>query len=148
MAILLQRPDTARARPSSLLKKNEDYEKLYSDSYPIQLYYTCAEAMRRVEEYLKSPASGLVTKDRNNLRFYVAMHAVATLCGKARPIADDLAKLDLLKLDDKCVDASLVSVKAEYDILGGTDQAAKGTALLEVVKAKLVTVFQQYKHIG
>jgi hypothetical protein len=35
MAIVLQRPDTARARPSSLLKKNEDYERLFSLSHPI-----------------------------------------------------------------------------------------------------------------
>lgn len=145
MAILLQRPDTARARPSSLLKRNEDYEKLYSGSYPIQLYYTCAEAMRRVEEYLKSSAGSLATKDRNNLRFYVAMHAIATLSGKACPSRDDLAKLDLLKLDDDWINASLVLVKAEYDVLGGTDQVAKGPALLEVVRTKLASDFpQQY----
>lgn len=137
MAILLQRPDTARARPSSLLKKNDDYDKLYSDNYPIQLYYTCAEAMRRVEEYLKSSASGLATKDRNNLRFYVAMHIIATLSGRAHPSREDLAKLDLSKLDDARIQASLVLVKAEYDALGGTDQVAKGPSLLEAVHVKL-----------
>ncbi|HSA64550.1 MAG TPA: AIPR family protein [Nitrospira sp.] len=33
MAILLQRPDAARARPSSLLKKDEDYGKVYRSRF-------------------------------------------------------------------------------------------------------------------
>jgi hypothetical protein len=137
MAILLQRPDTARARPSSLLKKDEDYNKLYSDSYPIQLYYTCAEGMRRVEEYLKSTLSGLLTKDRNNLRFYVAMHVIAILAGKSHPSRDDLAKLDLSKLDDTRIQSSLTLVKKIYDDLGGTDQVAKGPSLIEAILGTL-----------
>ena len=54
MAIVLRQPDQARARPSSLLKRDEDYERVFSSSYPIELYYVCAEAMRRVEAHLKS----------------------------------------------------------------------------------------------
>lgn len=135
MAILLQRPDTARARPSSLLKKNEDYDRLYNDSYPIQLYYSCAESMRRVEEYLKSAASGLPLKDQNNLRFYVAMHVVASIVEKTNPNRDDLAKLEVSKLDDHRIQNSLDLVKKSYDTLGGSDQVAKGTTLLaEIVK--------------
>jgi hypothetical protein len=38
MAIALQRPNDARAHPSSLLKRNEDYEKVFNRSYPIALY--------------------------------------------------------------------------------------------------------------
>ncbi len=144
MAILLQRPDTARARPSSLLKKNEDYDKLYSDNYPIHLYYTCAEAMRRVEEFLKSSSSGLVTKDRNNLRFYVAMHVIASLARKAEPTREDLAKLDLSKLDNARIEQSLALVKKEYDQLGGTDQVAKGPALLASTIAALKTTYPHH----
>lgn len=145
MAILLQRPDTARARPSSLLKKNEDYDRLYSDSYPIQIYYACAETMRRVEEYLKSSSSGLPIKDQNNLRFYVAMHAIATLTGKPHPNRDDLAKLDLPKLNGLVIQTSLTLVKQEYDKLGGTDQVAKGPSLLQNVLG-ILEAANSFKH--
>lgn len=138
MAVLLQRPDTARARPSSLLKKNDDYAKVYNSSYPIQLYYMCAETMRRVEEYLKSSASGLATKERNNLRFYVVMHAVAMLAAKAKPTASDLAKLDVSKLDDARIAASLAVIKSEFSVLGGTDQVAKGPLLLSAIHVQLL----------
>ena len=40
MAIVLARPDNARARPSSLLKRDDDYEQVYNLAYPIALYCT------------------------------------------------------------------------------------------------------------
>ena len=137
MAILLQRPDTARARPSSLLKKDEDYGKVYSDSHPIEMYYTCAEIMRRVEDYLRLPTTGLTPKDRNNLRFYVAMHLTAKLTGKVTPNSGDLAKVDLSKLDAGLLQQSTSIVQAEYKALGGTDQAAKGSQLIDAVKQRM-----------
>jgi len=134
MAVVLQRPDTARARPSSLLKKDEDYQKVYNPSYPIQLYHVCAEGMRRLEAFLKSSAAGFATKDRSNLRFYVGMHAIVSLTGKSNPSVSDLAKVDVSKLDDDTIKKSLALVRHEYDALGGTDQVAKGPSLLAAIR--------------
>ena len=97
MAILLRRPDTARARPSSLLKTEENYSKVFDPLYPIHLYYVCAEAMRLVEHYLKSSNSNVAAEHRNNLRFYVGMHAVAgsKSCRSPKMIASfDIAGLN------------------------------------------------------
>jgi hypothetical protein len=137
MAILLQRPDTARARPSSLLKKDEDYSKVYSDSHPIKMYYTCAEIMRRVEDHLRLPTSGLTPKDRNNLRFYVAMNASVKLTGKLTPSSGDLAAADPSNCDTALIQESTALVEAEYKALGGTDQVSKGTHLVDAVKSKM-----------
>lgn len=41
MAILLQRPDTARARPSSLIRRDEEYQRLFSTTHPIEVYRAC-----------------------------------------------------------------------------------------------------------
>ena len=38
MAIVLRQPDNARARPSSLIKRDDDYHRLFSPSYPIEIY--------------------------------------------------------------------------------------------------------------
>lgn len=133
MAVLLHRPDTARARPSSLLKKDEDYQRIYNPSYPIQLYFVCAEAMRRVETFLKLPDTGLPATDRNNLRFYVAMHAVATILGRDARSPSAVAGLDAARLDDTLLKRSLDVVKRHYDDLGASDQVAKGPELLDAL---------------
>ncbi len=140
MAIVLQwsSPDTARARPSSLLKRDDDYKKVYDLKYPIQLYYVCAECMRRVEAFLKSPSSALLAKDRNNLRYYVAMAVVASMVGKNNPTPGDIANLDITSLLDAQIASSLEYVKSHYDQLGGTDQVAKGTVLLASLAAERI----------
>lgn len=137
MSILIQRPDTARARPSSLLKKNDDYRLVYNESYPIQIYYVCIELVRRVETYLRSNFPELETKDRNNLRYYVAMHAALKAYGAAKISPADLAKLDLSKIEDEDIAASTILVRSEYVSLGASDKVAKGPDLLSAVIAKL-----------
>ena len=133
MAIVLRRPDTARARPSSLLKTDEDYGQVFNSSYPIELYYVCAEAMRRIEGHLKSPSLNVASKDRNNLRFYVAMHAVAGICNSPKPEANIIAKFDVVGLDQTAVHHSVSLIQPKYLALGGNDQVSKGSSLLEAV---------------
>ena len=137
MAIVLTRPDTARARPSSLLKKDSDYRRVFDPSHPIGLYYACAEGMRRVERFLKQ--SGLLApKDRTNLRFFVGMHAVLSTTGESSPSSAVLSRINLDLLDDSCIGASLSRVQDEYMRLGGTDQVAKGPALRDAVVESIV----------
>lgn len=137
MAIVLQRPDTARARPSSLLKRDDDYAKVYNPNYPIQLYHVCAEGTHRVEEYLKRPEIGIDPQERSNLRFYVAMYAVVSLTAKPNPNIKEVAEADLSLLDDNRLKQSLDVVKIEYAQLGGNDQVAKGKQLVEAVRKHL-----------
>ena len=133
MAIVLRRPDTARARPSSLLKTDEDYGRVFNSSYPINLYYVCVEAMRRVENRLKSPDLNVAAKDRNNLRFYVAMHAVAGVSNSPQPAPQGIANFDITRLDQTAVQESLDLVQAEYSARGSDDQVAKGPSLLRAL---------------
>ena len=130
MAILLRRPDTARGRPSSLLKTDDDYEKVFNPIYPVHVYYVCVQTMRKVERALKSNDLNVPRKARSNLRFYVGMHAVAGTA-KQHPQASDITKFDPETLDDAAVQKSLNIVQTLYDALGATDQIAKGTRLLE-----------------
>ena len=85
MAILLQRPNDARARPSSLLKDDEDYKAVFNPDYNIDLYRVCAKVLERIESFLKSEGLGLETRERNNVKFHMAMFVVMRALGKAKP---------------------------------------------------------------
>lgn len=130
MSVLIRRPDTARARPSSLLKRDQDYKQVYNDSYPIKIYYNCIEIVRRTEDYLKQFVTDLSAKDRNNLRYYVAMHLAASACGRSNPNVNEVAGIDPSKITDADVGASLSVIRNVYTNLGATDQVAKGPRLL------------------
>lgn len=136
MSILLQRPDDARARPSSLLKKDEDYAKVFSPDLPIDVYRVCAAIVKRVDTLLRTD-DNLDARERNNLRFYVAMHLAAVATGRRSPTAPQLATLDVDALTDALVQASLDAVKGCYAELGGGDHLAKGSALIGAVRTDL-----------
>jgi hypothetical protein len=81
MAMGLCRPDNSRARPSSLLKRDEDYEKIFSASVPLPVYLWLAKSQKAVDAFLLSEDAGATTQERTNLRFHLAMVAATRLLG-------------------------------------------------------------------
>ena len=53
ISLLLQQPNYARARPSTLLAKDETYNKLYIDNTDLDVFYNAARIGKRVEQYIK-----------------------------------------------------------------------------------------------
>ena len=141
MAVVLQRPDSARARPSSLLKKDEDYQKLFSDDYPIEVYLLVAKLIKSVQSYLRSLAE-LQPKVRTDLTFYVAMHVAAVLAQKPNPAVKDLIAINLVGMTPELLASSLEVVRSLYERLGGNDQVAKGTQLVAELKGVLAETYQ------
>ena len=129
MAIALQRPDDARARPSSLLKRDEDYSKLFNQNYPIRLYLVASKLVKTIHAHLRM-REDFAPKERTNLLFYVAMHVAACLVGSAKPSIEQLADVDIDTVTDEVIANSIEAVKPIYESLGGTDLVAKGTLLL------------------
>jgi hypothetical protein len=134
MAVVLARPDQARARPSSLLKDDKNYVLVYNPEYPIGVYLFCAGALKRVEAFLRSAAAGLDAREQNNLRFYVTMHASYAIAGEWNPEPAKIATLDASHIDENLLTTTRDIVMGHYLALGGTDQIAKGSALVERMK--------------
>lgn len=136
MSIALQRPNDARARPSTLLKKDEDYKQLFATDHPIGIYLVAAKIVKTVQSNLRSREE-LAQKDRANLLFYVAMYVAALLVQKAVPSITDLAAINADALTGKVTEEGFIAAKEIYDELGGSDQVAKGPQLLSKLKQKL-----------
>ena len=133
MAIVLRRPDLARARPSTLLKNDDEYSKLFNRTHPLDLYYVCAEGVRKIESSLRSLDPSIVSKhDRQNLKFYVAMHAIAGI-DTAPPKPEKIARFDVSSLDEAMVNQSLNFLLPKYRELGADDNVAKSTKLLKAI---------------
>ena len=81
MAMGLSRPDNSRARPSSLLKRDDDYRKIFSKEIPVEIYLWLAQAQKAVDAFLSSESADISTQERANLKFHIAMVAAARLTG-------------------------------------------------------------------
>ncbi|HSY34621.1 MAG TPA: AIPR family protein [Acidobacteriaceae bacterium] len=141
MAIVLQRPDDARARPSSLLKSDDEYPKVFSEQYPLDLYLKCAQLMRTVDQFLSTDKK-LQKKDITNLRFYLAMLAAMNICNMPQPNPRKLAEMKLERLTPTLLGMLLTVAEKSYQVFGGTDKAAKGPelakSLVDMYKRKYV----------
>jgi len=81
MAMGLSRPDNSRARPSSLLKRDDDYKKIFSTTIPLEIYLWLAKSQKAVDAFLLSEAAAATAQERTNLRFHLSMIATARLLG-------------------------------------------------------------------
>ena len=138
LACALRDPANARARPSSLLKNDETYDRIFNEDYPLEVYFKCVSLVRRVEEILRSDECGIDRVHWNNLRFYVAMLVALRLAGVPVPSVRNIANIDLVEATDELVLDCIDQVWSQYLDLGATDQVAKGTQLSN-------TVFTSYR---
>ncbi len=79
MAMGLGRPNDSRGRPSSLLKQDDDYQKVFSNKIDLAVYLWCAVAQKDVDAFLQGAVSD--AQERLNVRFYVSMLAAREVVG-------------------------------------------------------------------
>lgn len=137
MAIVLQKPDTARARPSSLMKKDEEYEKLFNREYPIEIYRACAQIIKQTEDFLNSCSEDLTSSAKTDLKFYIAMAASILALSNVNPQPRDLASLADIELSTEIFSEVFELVNSDYIYLGATDKIAKGPELSTLIKQNL-----------
>jgi len=129
LACALGDPANARARPSRLIKSDEDYRRIFNESYPLNVYYNSIELTRRVEDALRSEECDIANSHWNNIRFNAAMVTAMKLMGSSVPSARKMAEVDLTKATREMILECISLVWERYQYLGGTDQVAKSTLL-------------------
>lgn len=141
MAITLLKPDSARARPSTLINSEIDYKKIFSLDTPIDVYLKVLQIIKIVEGYLKPECCGkeLERKEITNIKYYVAMMVAISITGTKNKLVNKLADMQKIEINDNILANSFDTVLTKYYDLGGSDQVAKGTKLVESLLAVLTS---------
>ena len=124
MTLLRGEPDNARARPSSLIKEDDVYSSLFSESHPVDAYLVAADLIKRVESALKA-RTNYKAQDRNNLRFYCMYWIMGWEC-KTSSLTPSKISAKKGMISDANVEAGIDKVAHLFFTAGGTDQLAKG----------------------
>ncbi len=93
MAIILREPDNARARPSSLIKRDSDYDRVFSESTNPAIYLFCAKTMKRIDNFLRNESTEYIAQEIKDLKFHLAMLSTIKLLGKKEYEATDVTSL-------------------------------------------------------
>jgi hypothetical protein len=72
-AMGLFRPDLARGKPSSLLKSDDDYLKVFNSSIDLDVYYWVARTQRAVDSFIASESAQATIQQKSNLKFHLSM---------------------------------------------------------------------------
>jgi hypothetical protein len=129
MACALTDPANARARPSSLIKSEDAYKRIFNSDYPLDVYLKCPIVVQTVQDILKNSGKEDYRKHVNNILFYVAALWVLRQSGVPRPSVQQIVSIDTSKLAADSILPVASDVWDEYMRLGGTDQVAKGIEL-------------------
>ena len=133
-AMLLEKPDVARARPTSLMK-----DPLYSEifpsepNHPLNLYYVAAEAMFAVSAHMN--ASDYERIYKNNLRFHVLTALGWYLAGSANLTAAQVAAIKVPAISRAPIGEIAKWVIQQFDLTEKTDAVAKDAGFAQALKA-------------
>jgi hypothetical protein len=136
MSVLMQKPDFARARPSTLLEDDKSYKKLYNKNHDLNTFYLLSRLGRKVEAFLKA-AGTYTSSEITDIKFYVMYAICVQLISSIYPSPKAISDLNETAFDDKRIQAAVVVVYDLYKELGGNDKVAKGPILSEKLKEKL-----------
>lgn len=94
-AILNFEPDTARAKPTTLIKTKESYEKIFNDNINFKIYLTCSLLFQKIKEYIKTV---LTSEDKSLAKAYsLHLSRVLTsfLLNKGSYLEEDIINIDM-----------------------------------------------------
>lgn len=98
--------DTARAKPTTLIKTKESYEKIFNEETPFQIYLTCALLNKCVRDYIKLHLS----KEDKSLAKAYAWHLsqclVTVLTGKSDYSKEGIKNIDVKNISKDDLDKS------------------------------------------
>ena len=134
MSVLLQRPNDARARPSNIIRDDDDYKTLFSESYDLQFFVVCAALKKRIDQWMRT-SSGLNAADRNNLIFHTLMRLAVRVTNEKEPNSQKIAAIPYDDISDADIQAAFQDVKPIYDQLGGDAPTSKGRPFRDKVRA-------------
>lgn len=153
ISILMQKPDYARARPSSLLDEQSSYELLFSPNTNLNVFYLIAIFGKKIEENLRT-INGLKPSQSSDIKFHVLFASTALATKKSKIYANDIEKLTDSSID-KYIYQSITLVKNLYLQEGGTNKVVKSSDFRELListleKSPLISCrnFKLIPHIG
>jgi hypothetical protein len=135
MAIILLKPDSARARPSTLINSDNEYKKIFSLDMPIDVYLKAIQIVKAVETALKPSICEfeLEPKEITNIKYYVAMVLGIFLAGGKEDILKKIASLPQVNATTEMLTEAISVVLKKFTELGASDQVAKGSEFVNAL---------------
>ncbi|MGG0208512.1 AIPR family protein [Bacillus mycoides] len=101
-ALLERNPSKARSNPTTLVKKESDYKKLFNPGRKLDIYYNVINIMKTVEACLKdfAPKDEIEVHISNNYKFHIGRIVTSYLIKKATYNDNDVLSIDVENIEN------------------------------------------------
>ncbi len=147
LAVVLNRPNDARARPRDYIKEDDKYAQIFGEeTFDLTVYLKSVRILRLVTKFLSSPDLDLDIGHQRNLMFYLGMYVAAAATKNAYPAPGKLLTHDPTKLDNALISDCHQRIWKKYQELAEKfaadgekdyDALAKGPLLLRALNTEL-----------
>ena len=144
ITLFLQKPDFARARPSTLLTDDETYAKLYEDNKDLEVFYKCALIGKLIQRNLKIE-SGYTASERSDILFYLIYGVVADILRKKDISPKDIKEIEIEDITEDRIREVRDKIYVEYKKQGGNSHVAKSTMFINTVNKALMIELKSEK---
>ncbi|MEH2276605.1 MAG: AIPR family protein [Nostoc sp.] len=120
MAIVLREPNISRSRPSSIIKTDSDYKRVFKEKSNLEVYMFCVEVMKQVELLIRCTVSEKTKQDNDTfwrhtsplriLSFHLAMLFIVKLLCKNDYNTTDVEKILQVELKPKVISQTLIEL--------------------------------------
>lgn len=149
LAVLLQRPEVARARPGTALKKEADYKAIFSEDvdHPMQMYHVVTVLLMQVEAHFRSIRKSTDRALVNNMKFHVLMVLSWTLNGNSTLPGIRIGQLDPTTVDDAMLQRVATWVFSEFNDFGTADRKARDPKFTKRLKDNWTKAATAYRNL-
>jgi hypothetical protein len=144
-AAVLREPNNSRARPSTLIKNDDEYKRIFDKDYDVDIYLKSVKIQKKVETALKSCDPELSTSTIGDLKFHVTMFTIANELKKLTYSANEIKNINVDAILPETINSNILSVKTIYDSLGATNKVAKNPDFVKALFGKLGEIIAEHK---
>lgn len=141
ISVLMQKPDYARARPSSLLDDDVSYDRLFSENIPLNVYYLLSYYGKKVEDISRT-IEGLEPSQSSDIKFHLLYCAIALTVKNHRPNQNEINELT----EDSILENIFIAIEITKDLyisLGATNKVAKSPKFKDDLIVKVQSYIQE-----
>lgn len=143
MAIVLREPNISRSRPSSIIKTQSEYDRVFKEKSNLEVYIFCVEVVKQVELFIRFTVSEKSKQDNDTfwthtsplriLSFHLAMLLVVKLLCKKDYNPTDVEKLLQVELKHEIIHQTLLEL---IELTDGYVNAQPSLSINTIVKQK------------
>ncbi len=139
MAMILQRPEISRAKPSSLVKNDDEYLNIFNEGYSLDTYLNAIKLQKSIESALLN--SSILEKGEGlNIRYFVSLFTVLGMKKENYKIVSNVFKateefnrIKFSEINEDMINENIAIVLKIFRELGGTDGVAKAKYFTEKI---------------